>query len=232
MEAMAVIAFVLVSMVLLKIVLKTDMKKVEPLKENKELEKLTDKFPENVEVAKEMLNMLGNDKVKIEEAKNTQTSLYIAITDTISIADMKNNYARIQTIAHECLHSVQDRRLLLFNFIFSNILLVYWLAICILTIFGKITNMAVPVFVLLLMATLKFAVRGYLEIDAMTKAKYLAKEYIERKNVLTKSEIHSLIATYDEINKLGIPYTIQHILTGSFLGILIYALINIIVQMV
>ena len=230
MESIAILAFILVSIVLLKIVFKIDMKKVEPLKENKELEKLTDKLPENVEVAKEILAMLGNDKVKIEEAKNTQTSLYIAITNTISIADMKNNYARIQTIAHECIHSVQDRRLLLFNFIFSNILFVYWLTICILTVLGIITNMAIPVFVLLLMATIKLAARGYLEIDAMTKAKFLAKEYIESKKVLSKTEIDSLITKYDEINKLGIPFTIVHIITGSFIGILAYAAINLILQ--
>lgn len=230
MESIAILAFILVSIVLLKIVFKIDMKKVEPLKENKELEKLTDKLPENVEVAKEILAMLGNDKVKIEEAKNTQTSLYIAITNTISIADMKNNYARIQTIAHECIHSVQDRRLLLFNFIFSNILFVYWLTICILTVLGIITNMAIPVFVLLLMATIKLAVRGYLEIDAMTKAKFLAKEYIESKKILSKTEIDSLITKYDEINKLGIPFTIVHIITGSFIGILAYAAINLILQ--
>ena len=65
-----------------------------------------------------MLKMLDNKNVKIEEAKDTGTSLYIAVTNKISIADMKNNYARIQTIAHECIHSCQDRRLLLFNFIF------------------------------------------------------------------------------------------------------------------
>jgi len=116
-----VIAILLVTIVLLKYIFKIDIKKVEPLKEDKELEKLTDKFPENVEIAKEMLKMLGNEKVKVEETKSTETSLYIAVTDKISIADMKNNYARIQTIAHECMHSVQDRRLLLFNFIFSNI---------------------------------------------------------------------------------------------------------------
>ena len=67
-----------------------------------------------------MLEMLDNKDVQIEQAKDTKTSLYIAVTNKISIADLKDNYGRIQTIAHECMHSVQDRRLLLFNFIFSN----------------------------------------------------------------------------------------------------------------
>ena len=228
MEPIVVIALILFSIVLFKFIFKINIKKVEPLKENKELQKLTDKFPENVQVAKEMLKMLGNEKVKIQEAKNTQTSLYIAITDTISIADMKDNYARIQTIAHECMHSVQDRRLLLFNFIFSNISILYWLTITILTIVGIIQNTSIQMFILILMAIIKFAVRGFLEIDAMTKSKYMAKEYMESKNILTKKEISRIIEKYDEINNLGVPFTIVHILTGSFLSILIYAIISII----
>lgn len=118
MEPIFIVATTLVCMVLLKVVFKVNKKKAEPLKEDKELETLTDRFPENVDIAKEMLEMLDNKNVKIEEGKSTETSLYIAVTNKILIADMKNNYARIQTIAHECLHSIQDRRLLLFNFIF------------------------------------------------------------------------------------------------------------------
>lgn len=226
MEAIVVVALMLVSIVLFKFIFKIDFKKIEPLKENKELEELTDKFPENVQVAKEMLEMLENSKVKIEEAKNTQTSLYIAVTDKISIADMKNNYARIQTIAHECLHSVQDRRLLLFNFIFSNIIILYWLTIAILTITKVIQNTFVPMFVLLLLTTIKFAVRGFLEIDAMTKSRYLAEKYIKSKNIITEKETEQLLERYDEINKLGVPFTIVHILVGSFAGILMYAIIS------
>lgn len=226
MEAIVVVALMLVSIVLFKFIFKIDFKKIEPLKENKELEELTDKFPENVQVAKEMLEMLGNSKIKIEEAKNTQTSLYIAVTDKISIADMKNNYARIQTIAHECLHSVQDRRLLLFNFIFSNIIILYWLTIAILTITKVIQNTFIPMFVLLLLTTIKFAVRGFLEIDAMTKSRYLAEKYIKSKNIITEKETEQLLERYDEINKLGVPFTIVHILVGSFAGILMYAIIS------
>ena len=127
MEPIFVIAITLVSITLLKIIFKISTKKVEPLKEDKDLEKLTDKFPENIKIAEEMLQMLGNKTVKIEQAQSTQTNLYIAVSNKILIADMKNNYARIQTIAHECLHSVQDRRLLLFNFIFSNLIFIYTL---------------------------------------------------------------------------------------------------------
>lgn len=222
------VAIILVSIVLLKVIFKLDFKKAEKLDKNEELEKLTNKFPENIDIAKEMLGIVKNEKVKIEEVKDTKTSLYIAVTDKILIADMKNNYARIQTIAHECLHSIQDRRLLIFNFIFSNIIILYWLAITILTIMKIIQNIEIPIFVLLLLATIKLIVRGFLETDAMTKARYLAEKYIKSKNILNEEETEKLLEQYDEINKLGVPFTLAHILTGSFVGILIYAIVGLI----
>lgn len=230
MESIVVIAFILASTVLLKIAFSIDTKEVEPLKENKDLEILTNKLPENTQIAKEMLEILGNQTVKVEVSKNSKTSLYIAITNKISIADIKNNYARIQTIAHECLHSVQDRRLLLFNFIFSNIIILYWLTISILTAIHVITNIAIPVFVLLLMATIKLAIRGFLETDAIIKSKYLSKEYMESKNILTEKEIISIIEKYDEINKIAVPFTILRILSASLISIFIYATIALIFQ--
>lgn len=230
MEPIVVIAFILASTVLLKIAFSIDTKEVEPLKENKDLEILTNKLPENTQIAKEMLEILGNQTVKVEVSKNSKTSLYIAITNKISIADIKNNYARIQTIAHECLHSVQDRRLLLFNFIFSNIIILYWLTISILTAIHVITNIAIPVFVLLLMATIKLAIRGFLETDAIIKSKYLSKEYMESKNILTEKEIISIIEKYDEINKIAVPFTILRILSASLISIFIYAAIALIFQ--
>lgn len=230
MEPIVVIAFILASTVLLKIAFSIDTKEVEPLKENKDLEILTNKPPENTQIAKEMLEILGNQTVKVEVSKNSKTSLYIAITNKISIADIKNNYARIQTIAHECLHSVQDRRLLLFNFIFSNIIILYWLTISILTAIHVITNIAIPVFVLLLMATIKLAIRGFLETDAIIKSKYLSKEYMESKNILTEKEIISIIEKYDEINKIAVPFTILRILSASLISIFIYATIALIFQ--
>ena len=230
MEPIVVIAFILASTVLLKIAFSINTKEIEPIKENKDLEILTNKLPENTQIAKEMLEILGNQTVKVEVSKNSKTSLYIAITNKISIADIKNNYARIQTIAHECLHSVQDRRLLLFNFIFSNIIILYWLTISILTAIHVITNIAIPVFVLLLMATIKLAIRGFLETDAIIKSKYLSKEYMESKNILTEKEIISIIEKYDEINKIAVPFTILRILSASLISIFIYATIALIFQ--
>lgn len=229
MESVVYIILLVLAIILFKFIFKINLKKAKALQENKELEKITDKFPDNVEVAKEILDMLGNKGVKIEEAKDTQTSLYIAITNKISIADMKNNYARIQTIAHECLHSCQDRTLLLFNFIFSNINIIYFLVITILTIFKVINNQMLQIAILMLFTLIQFAVRSFLEIDAMTRAKFLAKEYMERKKLCTDQEKETLLKEYDKINKVGIPFVVDNLLTSGLIRVLIYAIISLVV---
>ena len=60
------------TIILFKVIFKINLKKAKSLQENKEAQKITDKFPENIEIAKEMLQMLGNEGVKIEEAKDTR----------------------------------------------------------------------------------------------------------------------------------------------------------------
>jgi len=209
-------------------IFRISLKKAKDLEENKQKQKITDRFPENIEIAKEMLEMLDNRDVEIEQAKDTKTSLYIAVTNKILIADLKDNYGRIQTIAHECMHSVQDRRLLMFNFLFSNISILYFIVITILSICNIVKNNILQIFILLLFAFIQIVVRSYLEIDAMTKSKYLAKEYIEKKNLCTKKETEELINEYDKINKLGIPFTIDHLITSGLIRISIYILITII----
>lgn len=229
MENAIYIILLSIAIILFKFVFKINLKKTKALQENKELEKITDKFPENIEVAKEMIDMLGNKGVKIEEAKDTGTSLYIAITNKISIADMKNNYARLQTIAHECLHSCQDRTMLLFNFIFSNINMIYFLVISILTIFKVINNQMLQVAILMLFTLIQFSVRSLLEIDAMTRAKFLAKEYMEKKNLCTNNEKKLLLNEYDKINKIGIPFVVDNLLTNGLIRVLIYTIIAVII---
>lgn len=229
MEQIICIFISILTIIFFKLIFKINIKQAKALEENKTLQKITDKFPENVQIAKEMLEMLNNKNVAIEEAKNTKTSLYIAITNKISIADMKDNYGRIQTIAHECMHSVQDRTLLMFNFIFSNISILYFIVITILSLFNIIKNNMLQMFILLILALIQFAVRAFLETDAMIKSKFLAKEYMEKKNLCSKEEIDTLINEYDKINKIGIPFTIDNLITNALIRICIYGIITVII---
>ena len=229
MENIIYIILLFTTIIIFKFVFKINVNKIKKLQQNRELEEITNKFPENVEIAKEMLQILGNEGVKIEEAKDTETSLYIAITNKISIADMKNNYARIQTIAHECLHSCQDRTMLLFNFIFSNINIIYFFIISILTVFKVINNQMLQIAILILFTLIQFAVRSFLEIDAMTRARYLAEEYMEKKKLCTDEEKEVLLKEYDKINKTGIPFVVDNLLTTGLVRALIYTVIAVVV---
>lgn len=217
------------TIILFKFIFKINIKKAKKLEENKELQKITDKFPENIDIAKDILKMLGNTDVKIEQAKDTKTSLYITITNKIVIADLKDNYGRIQTIAHECTHSVQDRRVLMFNFIFSNVEIVYFIISLILTITNVFTNALLQICILLILFFIKYATRSYLEIDAMTKSRYLAEKYMDKKNLCTKDEKEKLLMEYDKINNVGIPFTLYYLLTNSLIRIILYIAIAIII---
>ena len=142
---------------------------------------------------------------------------------------MKNNYARIQTIAHECLHSCQDRTLLMFNFVFSNINMIYFFVISILTIFKVINNQTIQIAMLMLFTVIQFAVRSFLEIDAMTRAKFLAKEYMEKKKLCTDKEKEQLLKEYDKINKTAIPLTVDNLLASGLVRVLIYTIIMVVI---
>ena len=223
-----------------KIIFKPSIKKLKALEANEKLEIITSEFPENIKMVEEILDIIENNKIKkefvrpkVEIVEDTKTSLYIAVTNKILIADMKNNYARIQTIAHECIHSSQNKALIFFNFIISNINILFFLALVGLTLFRVIEMNILLVAVLTIMILTQFAVRIYLEVDAMKKARLLAEEYINKKIAgndelnLTKEDKEKLLKGYDKINEEGIPFMIDYFLTTALVKILIYATIGV-----
>lgn len=228
MEAIICLIFCIITMILFSLIFNMNYKKAKKLEDNSKLQVIIDKFPDNKEIAEEMLNFIGNKDVKIEEAKDTKTSLYIAVTNKIIIADLKDNYGRLLTIAHECIHSIQDRKLLMFNFIFSNFTIIYFIIAVIFTVCGAFTNVIMQAFILLMLALIQFAVRGYLEVDAMTRSKYLAKDYMDNKDVCTKEEKEKVIIEYDKINKIGIPFTLGYLLLSLLIRIVLFLMIGIV----
>ncbi len=225
MEYIIIIIIATVLLVLLKKIFAINMKEIKKLAENEELDKIAAKFPNNVEICKKYLKKLNNENVKIEESKNTENCLYIAITNKIIIADLKNNYSRIQTIAHECLHSIQDRGLLIFNFIFSNIYLSYFVIISIMGILKLLPNKMVFVNIYIILGLVYYMVRSYLENDAMIKAKYLAKDYMEDEKIVEKNEINYLIQGFDSINKIGIKCVNYNLFMGILIKLIIFLVI-------
>jgi len=134
MEYIIIIIISIIWLIILALVYQikvSDIKKIKEIGFSEELNKITDKLPENEIVCKQILKQLNSDNnVKIVSNDNAKASLYIVATNTISIAKIKDSFTRIQTIAHECIHSVQNKKIMIFNFIYSNFSLLYFVCIC------------------------------------------------------------------------------------------------------
>lgn len=189
---------------LLKILFDYNLKKIKQEVKNEELDKIVQKYPENKVICEEYLKKLNNEKVEIEENDGTENSLYIAVSDKILIGNIKESYSRIQTIAHECLHSIQDRKLQIFNFVYSNIYMLFFIIITLLALFKVLPYKMMFNVLLMFMGLVYYMVRTFLENDAMIKARYLAKEYMEEKNISSKEEIDKIVDGFDKINNMGI----------------------------
>ena len=228
MEFIVLLIIIVIIYFILKFIFDFNMKKIKKIGEDKELDELTQKYPENIEICKFYLKKLNNENVKIEEDKNSNSTLYLVMSNKIFIANLKDSYTRIQTIAHECLHSIQSKKLLWFNFIFSNIYIVYFFIICILAIFKVLPNKMMFLSVLIIFGFVFYAVRTYLENDAMIKARFLAKEYMQEKKISSQEEIDRIVKKYDELNDIGIKCTNFQLLSNVFLKIIILLIIFII----
>ena len=233
MELITILIMCLIIILVLLILLKFTSKNIKLIKnigQSSKLNEMTNVLPENEEICKQMLAMLKNENVNIKSGnENTKASLYIVATNSIIIANIKNTFTRVQTIAHECLHSVQDKRLLWFNFLFSNVYIIYFITITILTLLNIINTPNIFAIILIMMSILLFFVRSYLETDAMTKAKFLAKQYMEKNtNIINKKDIYYIIENYDKINELGIKYTNFSLLFNYITKICIYCVVGMI----
>ena len=195
---------------------------------NEKLNKLTEKYPSNIEICKELLEKVDNKNVKIEENVNSEATLYIASSNKILIGNMHNSFTRIQTIAHECLHAIQDRKLLIFNFVFSNIYFLYYIICCILIILKYLPNELLFLNIFLILSFIYYTIRIFLENDAMIKAEYLSKQYLEEKNISNKIEIKEIVKGFKDLNKEIIKSTNVNLFTKIMTKVVIFNLLALI----
>ena len=182
------------------LMMKMNVKELEKIALDSELNKIAEKYPSNIEICKTILKKLKNEKVQIEENSKSEATIYIAISNKILIGNMHKSFTRIQTIAHECLHSIQDRKMLIFNFIYSNLYLLYFVITTILLILNKLPNEIFFTCILLILSFVYYVVRIFLENDAMIKAEYLAKEYMIEQRISSKEEIEKVVQGFKKIN--------------------------------
>ena len=226
MNVIIIIMFLLVILLVLAKVYDINLRKLKQFAEYEETKfnKLIDTYPSNIEVCKYILKKLNNDKVKIEENKEAKTSMYIAVSDKIIIADVKNSYTRIQTIAHECLHSVQKRKIQVFNFIYSNMYLLYFIITTILALFNKLNDTMLYISIMILLSYIYYFVRSYLENDAMIKARYVAKEYMEEIKISSQNDIANIITSYDKLNDIGIKTVNYQLMLETLIKVIILSI--------
>lgn len=228
MEYLIIILICIIVLITLKFAWNIKINEIKKIKEigyDKELNKIVEKLPENKEICKSILKKLNNENVKIKEDAQTKSSLYIVISNSIIIANIKDTFTRVQTISHECLHSIQNRRTLLFNFVFSNIYFLYFIVICMLTITKINVFPMLHLFNLTIFSFVYYATRNFLEMDAMIKAKALTKEYIQEEGSLSKEEQETILKNCEIINQIGIPITNFKLALNCMLKIILYSII-------
>lgn len=225
MEYIILTVMALFFILLLFFVLQINVKKVKELGENEELNKLADTFPENIDICKTILKKLGNTAVTIKEDTEAKANLYLVVGDSITIANIRNTFTRVQTIAHECIHSVQSKSMLWFNFVFTNVYLLYFLVISVLTIMNIIPNPMIYLAILILLGSIQYFIRSMLETEAMLKARYVAKEYLEENSICSKAECDKIVNQYDKLNTIGIRFVNFDIMMRNLIKVMIYAVI-------
>ena len=218
----------ILSIIIISILMNTSVKKLEKIALDEQLNQISDKYPSDTEICKTILKKLRNEKVKIEENKASESTMYIAVQDKISIGNTHKSFTRIQTMAHECLHSIQERKLLICNFIFSNIYLFYFVIMVILLVFKIIQNKMLFLNIFLIISFIYYVVKIYLENDAMIKAEYLVKEYIEEQKITTKEENAKLITGFKELNKGCIKATNCNIFINIMIKVVIFSILSLI----
>lgn len=199
-----------------------DIKKLKQISEDKELNNIVDKFPEGKQICKEILKQLESENVTIEEDNDSKTSLYLVMQNKILIGKI-NSFARIQTIAHECAHSVQNKVVLKSNYIISNINNIFFIVLIISRLLN-IVNLKVGyilIIAFIVMQVINYIIRSYLETEAMVKAEYVAKEYIEKSKITNETENKKITNGYREINKVGVKLYNYTLILKSVVKIII-----------
>ena len=217
-----IIIIAVIAIITIFFMMKTNVKELEKIALEKELNSIAEKFPDNTEICKSILKKLENETTKIEENKKSEATLYIAIQDKISIGNTHQSFTRIQTMAHECLHSIQDRKMLIFNFIYSNIYLLYFVIICILIILKRLDNIIMYSNIFLILSFIYYVVRVFLENDAMIKAQYIAREYMQEQDAVTEEEVNKIFEGFQNLNKGLIKGTNCNLFTGIMIKLVIF----------
>ena len=75
--------------------------------------------------------------------------------------------------------------------------------------------------IMLILSYVYYFVRSYLENDAMIKAKFLAKEYMEEVKISKNEEINSIVDSFEKLNNIGIKITNFQLMFETIIKVII-----------
>ena len=85
MEFLVLLIMIIIMYFILRFVFEFNIKKLKEISENKELDEIAQRYPENIEICKYYLKKLNNESVKIEEDKESNSTLYLVMSNKIFI---------------------------------------------------------------------------------------------------------------------------------------------------
>lgn len=165
-------------------------------KNSKNLLDISNKFSSNDIVCKQMLELLNNNVTNVKLDVDINNSYYVFLNDTIYLTDKEKNkesYQRICNVAHECIHSIQNKVIQFINFVLSNVEMLAFIIVSICMAFKFHTN--IVFYSYLILNIVSMIPRLILEIDATKRSISLSKKYMESK--IEENESSILLKQYE-----------------------------------
>jgi len=161
---------------------------------NKIISPMIKKIGDNEVIAKDVLKYLNNNTTEVEKNsdKNVKASFYNCNNDKIVIKDTEDleDCSRIVHISHECVHSIQNKKLLKSHFIISNIQILYFLGIFIYFFYNRNMDVRFNLLIIQLFIFIAtFFMKIVLESDATYRAVNVSVGYLREKIGVENSEI-------------------------------------------
>lgn len=153
---------------------------------DEEISPILKNIGDNEVIAKGILSNLNNPHTCVEKNKDEKikASFYNCSSDKIVIKDTKDleDLSRVVHIAHECVHSIQDKRLQKIHFFISNLQILYFLAIFIYFFYNKSTVLRFSLLLIQVFVFFStFFIKVVLESDATYRAVLVSLEYLTDK---------------------------------------------------
>lgn len=153
---------------------------------NEKVSPMIKKIGDNKEIAREILKYINNVSTEVEKNtdKNVKASFYNCNTDKIVIKDTEDleDCSRVVHISHECVHSIQNKKILKCHFVISNIQILYFLGIFIYFFYNRNLELRFNLLIIQLFIFIAtFFIKIVLESDATYRAVGVASGYLKDK---------------------------------------------------